>query len=339
MVRWVLGGFGYLSLAALVTGCASSASSFDTREVARADATPGTRAGHVLVYDARRGRTLLLGGDTRDAPLSETIWSWDGRTWRPLITDGPRQRSLAAAAFDTRRGVLVVYGGIGLRTGTIFGDTWEWDGTRWREPIVRTAGARDHHAFAYDEARGQLVVFGGAIWDRSLPNDTWTWDGSTWVRADTTTGPGGRFHHAMAYDRRRQRVVLFGGGNNARGYLDDTWEWDGHRWTRLTVDGPSPRARHRMTYDNARGTIVLHGGTAEPAPGTRGFRYLEDTWTFDGARWRQVSADGPGARCVHAMAFDEGRARVVLYGGSAPDGQLGDTWEWDGQRWTRVGGD
>jgi hypothetical protein len=227
----------------------------------------------------------------------------------------------------------VVYGGIGPQSGTRFGDTWEWDGVRWTERNVHTPGARDHHAMAYDEARGNVVLFGGQAWDRSSPGDTWTWDGSVWTRADSSTGPGGLYHHAMAYDRRRQRVVLFGGGNSTRGSSGETWEWDGTRWTRLTIEGPLPRARHRMAYDAARGVVVLHGGTAA---GAQGFQYLDDTWTFDGARWERVSEHGPGARCVHAMAFDERRGRIVLYGGSGPTDQLGDTWEWDGARWTRA---
>src|SRR5687767_936871 len=39
-------------------------------------------------------------------------------------------------------------------------------------------------------------------------------------------------------------------------------------------------------------------------------------------------------RADHAMAYDLGRQRVVLFGGRAPGfGQ--DTWEWDGATWTR----
>lgn len=46
---------------------------------------------------------------------------------------------------------------------------------------------------------------------------------------------------------------------------------------------------------------------------------------------------GPGPRLGHSVAFDENRARVVLFGGFAPEGvPLGDTWEWDGRRWHRI---
>jgi hypothetical protein len=37
------------------------------------------------------------------------------------------------------------------------------------------------------------------------------------------------------------------------------------------------------------------------------------------------------------MAFDDARARVILFGGELPGtGLVRDTWEWDGQQWTQV---
>ena len=39
----------------------------------------------------------------------------------------------------------------------------------------------------------------------------------------------------------------------------------------------------------------------------------------------------------HALAYDSGRSRVVLFGGEdAAFAPLGDTWEWDGDEWTQV---
>ena len=37
-----------------------------------------------------------------------------------------------AAALDTRRNVLVVFGGSGLFNQNAYGDTWEWNGTAWK---------------------------------------------------------------------------------------------------------------------------------------------------------------------------------------------------------------
>src|SRR5262249_39673365 len=60
--------------------------------------------------------------------------------------------------------------------------------------------------------------------------------------------------------------------------------------------------------------------------------WLNDTWEWDGTQWTQrTPASSPSARSDHAMAFDESRGRVVLFGGGF--GILNDTWEWDGSTW------
>jgi hypothetical protein len=59
------------------------------------------------------------------------------------------------------------------------------------------------------------------------------------------------------------------------------------------------------------------------------------TWQWDGQHWVARQDMGPAGRWGHAIAFDEERGRIVLFGGLsvAPDavdaahGVLGDTWE------------
>ncbi|HLA69030.1 MAG TPA: hypothetical protein VJN65_04930, partial [Bacteroidota bacterium] len=43
----------------------------------------------------------------------------------------------------------------------------------------------------------------------------------------------------------------------------------------------------------------------------------------------------PSPRYSFALAFDEGRGRLILFGGFANSSVLGDTWEWDGMRWEK----
>ena len=57
--------------------------------------------------------------------------------------------------------------------------------------------------------------------------------------------------------------------------------------------------------------------------------------------WTTLTADGavgsPPARAQSGIAWDAGRARLVVFGGSDNSGvRLGDTWEWDGAAWTNV---
>lgn len=244
---------------------------------------------------------LLLGGSSAN---DDGLWRLDGGGWKRVAVGGPTQRSMLAAAFDTRRGVLVVFGGVGVRNGLRYGDTWEWNGRTWADRDVKTPGARDHHAMAYDEARGVVVMYGGWDLDRTFPSDTWTWDGANWSRAETTTGPGGVGHHAMAYDARRQRVVMFGGDAPGKPAAGGTWEWDGAHWERVATGGPAPRTRHRLAYDAARGVIVMYGGQIGTGPSAI---YPNDTWTWDGAVWTQLNTPGPPPRWVHAMAYDHER--------------------------------
>ena len=63
------------------------------------------------------------------------------------------------------------------------------------------------------------------------------------------------------------------------------------------------------------------------------------TWEWDGVVWTpRTPANSPVSRTGHAMAYDAGRNRVVLFGGAtvAPTTALGDTWEWDGAAWSQA---
>jgi hypothetical protein len=156
--------------------------------------------------------------------------------------------------------------------------------------------------------------------------------GYTWTQV-ASTGPQSRDSHAMAYDSGRNRTVLFGGYGGGVNPLGDTWEWNGANaaWTQVASTGPQSRYEHAMAYDSGRNRTVLFGGYAS------GIGNLGDTWEWDGATaaWTQVASTGPQSRRDHAMAYDSGRNRTVLFGGYGGSA-LGDTWEWNGANaaWT-----
>ena len=52
--------------------------------------------------------------------------------------------------------------------------------------------------------------------------------------------------------------------------------------------------------------------------------------------WTQKQDFGPKPRTGHAMAFDAGRGKVILFGGDSLKSKFGDTWEWDGEFWTQM---
>jgi MYXO-CTERM domain-containing protein len=193
---------------------------------------PIGRYWHAMAYDSTRQRTVLFGGigfyqNADGFPFGDT-WEWDGSSWTQRAMTRPSARGRHAMAYDSARGVTVLFGGDD-NSGTE-ADTWEWDGTAWNQRTPAThPPARDWHSMAYDAARHATVVFGGSSVSGYVLGDTWEWDGTTWTHR-ALEGPAPRYADAMAYDSARGGVVLFGGTavfNNglSYGYAGDTWEY------------------------------------------------------------------------------------------------------------------
>jgi len=245
--------------------------------------------------------------------------------WALRSDTGPGARRDHTLAYDSSRGVVVLFGG---RQGSdVVGDTWEWDGSAWTQVATTGPLARFGAAMAYDSARQVTVLFGGQVGTTYL-GDTWEWDGTTWTQA-ATTGPSARVSTAMAYDSARQVSVLFGGwGGSRRG---DTWEWDGAAWTQVSSTGPSPRYGHGMAYDSTRGVVTLFSGeTCGPTC------HDPNTWEWNGSTWSLRATTGPAPRRGFGMVYDALRAVTVLFGGWDGSMRYGDTWVWDGTGWTEL---
>ncbi len=264
--------------------------------------------------------------------LASSLAYADCGTWTQRTpTSKPAGGSLRSMAFDSARGVSVLFGG---PNGAPNNETWEWNGADWTQrspansPLRRLATA-----LAYDSARHVTVMFGGSAFDPNTgaydSNETWEWDGTNWTQRTPATSPPGRFFHAMAYDSARGVTVLFGGFQSGSNVLDDTWEWNGSDWTqRSPTDSPDPRNGHAMAYDSARGVTVLFGGQANNQTN-------DETWEWDGTNWtQQTPAQHPGVRRDHGLAFDSSAGVTICFGGVAPGFVLpNDTWEWNGNDW------
>lgn len=237
--------------------------------------------------------------------------------WSLRSNETPPPRSGAEMAFDSTRGVMVLFGG--MSGGSESGETWEWNGITWELRSNSGPSPRIGHAMAFDSHRGVTVLFGGNhAFPAPLSNDTWEWDGTTWeFRSDV--GPSGRHAHAMAFDSARGVTVLFGGDFHS-GVLGDTWEWGGANWILRSNTGPSNRGGHGMAFDSQRGVTVLFG------------RFF-DTWEWDGNSWLFRTNAGPSYRTDFGMAYDNFRGVTLLFGGGAQFGTSGETWEWDGTFW------
>jgi hypothetical protein len=147
-------------------------------------AGPPARQAHAMVHDSKRRRTVVFGGmgsaePGRPGPSLGDTWEYDGSRWIRMEASGPSPRQSAGAAFDSKRGVVILFGGSG-ETGFL-GDTWSWDGARWQRLSESGPEPRAMGYLAYDKQRDRVVLFGGRKgWPDGDLNDTWEWDGTTW---------------------------------------------------------------------------------------------------------------------------------------------------------------
>lgn len=304
-------------------------------------APPG-RAAHAMAYDVARGQVVVHGGQLPGSVpprLLGDTWVYDGVTWTDVTSaSGPGVRTGHAMAYDFARQRVVLFGG--YDGSALLDDTWEWDGAAWtRIPTPAAPTPRSEHALAYDLIRGRTVLFGG-VDGLGAQADTWEWDGVAWTNATPAgVSPPPLRRHAMAGDVGRAGVVLFG-GTAASGLTADTWLWNGRVWSQVPgIATPPPLDGHALVADIVRQVLVLFGGYGPV--GTQGnLAPSDETWELQPTGWRQVTpATAPPRRTLTAAAFDQARARVVLFGGTDTGNALSDAWDWDGTAWTSRSGD
>ncbi len=261
--------------------------------------------------------------------LITATWSAGARAqpcddWRFVAPSGPEPRYQHAMAFDSLRGVTVLFGGF---DGNRFGDTWEWNGTVWTRVATSGPSPRMNHAMAFDSARGVTVLFGGSTGPSGrISGETWEWDGLEWTLI-SESGPPARDGHAMVYDSQRGVTMMYG-GEVGSGLAGDTWEWNGAHWRQVADQNPLARRKPAMAYDSDRGVIVLFGGD-------RSIFRMRDTWEWDGSHWTQISNGTPPARAAAAIAYDPTWQKTVMHGGVDSSGYE-DLWLWDGSSWSQV---
>ena len=159
---------------------------YDGSRWSRSTATPPTpRYSTAMVYDARRKKIVVFGGlgprtGEQSAPMLGDTWEFDGTTWTRLDVAGPPARLGAGVAYDSKRGVVLLFGGANHEG--VFNDLWSWDGTAWKKLSQSGPEPRVMGYLAYDKKRDRVVMFGGR---RGAPDngdlgDTWEWDGAAW---------------------------------------------------------------------------------------------------------------------------------------------------------------
>jgi hypothetical protein len=280
--------------------------------------------------------------------VGSNVWGQTCVRWVQRTDVGtPGKRISHAMAYDSDRGVTVFFGGeysdAGSSTISYYNDTWEYDGGQWRKINITSPSpdVRSGHAMAYDQARKQVVLFGGVKQDGIYFGDTWTYvsngTNGTWTHLFSATGPSPRAGHEMVYDAQHQRVIMYGGVFVKSGANRDTseptaetWEWNGASWSGGFGFGGTPGGQHvrgALAYDSVRAATVLFGGVSYSL--STGIPAVEQTfpdfgtWEYVDHQWKQVPGGTPPPRQQHAMAFDNTRGAVILFGGTGDDPTIG----------------
>ncbi len=251
------------------------------------------------------------GGGGRTSACGVAVPAWRQRT----PSSSPPARSTAFVAYDSHRGVTVLFGGTSSQ-GTLLADTWEWDGTDWtkKEP-VHSPPAQEGQTLAYDPARRRCVLLGA--------HGTWLWDGSDWSNPQTAT-PDPPYGQAV-WAPSLGKVVAQAGPAPSAGVSDAEvrlWTWDGQQWEeRVPVgDKPAERLGAALAFEptGSQGRLLLCGGLS-PFGRTLPFG---DTWAFENA-WADLGTSPP-ARGWARLVWHAQRQALVLVGGVSPhfDGRI-----------------
>jgi hypothetical protein len=292
-------------------------------------AEPNDRSGANMAYYPPNETVLLYGGYCLDQPdtACHDTWVWSVDHWTELHLPFNLSAS-AGLTYDAIDRVLVAP--FGSRTYT-------WDGTEW----TRHDNTADPEMFTVlsavtQDATGRPVYFGGVTGASTYHNDIFRWDGTRWNKLQPSVKPPGRELMQAVYDEARRQLVIYGGigcgpatplNNCPLDYLKDTWTWDGNTWTQQNpAQNPGQRAFGMMAFDSGTQMSILHSGVVTDSLSDT---LVDDTWTWDGANWAQLSpANSPGPLISFMMTRYPTAAKVFVFGGQKnnPGRIVSNTW-------------
>ncbi|MBE2197368.1 MAG: hypothetical protein IAE79_02080 [Anaerolinea sp.] len=321
-----------------------------TKPVQSVENAPPARVFHQMIYDSRRHVVVLFGGDVllakpdaEDEVYFDDTWEFDGKTWKEIKTTiAPPERRGHGMMYDAYRDVVVMYGGETPEHG--LADTWEYDGAQWRLTIIDADPGQRIFPFMLFDPRKQVVFLMAGL----QLSDVWEYDGISWTRLLEYIPTPIRmpFFTQVVFDIRRE-IFVFTTGLGETLELGDFYRSDlgidmsDLQEAAFRMETGGTRSEYSFIYDTKRGVAVLFGGRRSfRSEGDLEAKYvtlLNDTWEYDGEKWYEVKTpQSPLPRYLHAMAYDEARGVIVLFGGADADNNaLNDTWEYDGITWVQ----
>ena len=164
------------------------------------------------------GGLLAMFGGRDSSGLLGNLHLFSSGNWGPaLVQTQPPAREAHGMAFDKRRNVVVLYGGLGS-AGLPLNDTWElsvaggFQYTWTKRTSATTPPARTGPEMTFDESRGRVVMTGGYLSNGTTLNDVWEWNGIEWIQRTAETIPmRSVVNHSLVYDPYRARCIRFGG--------------------------------------------------------------------------------------------------------------------------------
>lgn len=215
---------------------------------------PPARTAHAATFDSLRGRLMIFGGflGLYGNSLLGDLWEFDGTRWIDRGSSGPSPRYRAAMAYDTARGVTMLFGGNGQTPQPLL-DTWEWNGQSWTLRTTNGPALFSVFGLVYNSRAHAVTLFGslnGLSADR-----VHTWNGSQWTEYRITGNYPHGYFMGISYDSNRSVTV----GSVSTALAIETWEFNDRVWTKITAAGQPQRGGGGMCYDSYRGRTVLVG--------------------------------------------------------------------------------
>ena len=352
-------GLGLAPGVALAAPVVDATAAFQVRELGepiRSDAT--------LVWDSRRARALLVGGELYEAGPQAGAWQLvtSGEAhWEPLTTSGigPGPHAGSAAVYDSLRDRVILLSGRPPYPEVRTSELWELrlsDPPTWSR-LELSGTARPQSRFDAHlelDAHDRLVLFGGdgdayadsAVWLLPLAESPLQW------RAVELTGPGPgpRARFGAAYSAVTNRMVVFGGDHHIPFQFHwpdsypacpaETWELSLDEPLHWIARGAAPT--DSMPLPEVGGVMVpdAAGRVAWLFPGDQGYRFRDTSvWRYDfvNGTWMRVGAHPTryGLYAGASACLERPNDALLVYGGGnyfkfgLPDGGTGTALRFD----------
>ncbi len=301
---------GLLSIQTSVATSQVSAFNVDTHSWSSVATTgaqsPGSRFGHLAVWDAPANRMLVWGGFLSNNFPSDTFVyaldfsaSDDGGTtptWKRLVTTGGPTvtRGLSAWGWDKATRTLYVYGGVDQTA--IFDDFWQLDVATltWTQRLESGGPGRlSQQAMTWDSSMQRVVIGQGTDENFNATGAFHSFqpapDGGAWSQLAATGAPLPRSGSTFLGDM--QPLLIYGGQDEFGDVLDDLFRLDdadgGGQWTRVLPSNP-PVARGIPAAASTGGRRFLFGGYL-----VQSFTATTEVWELSNdAGWLLISDAG-----------------------------------------------